>query len=738
MAELIQCSLCTEHFPTVVDMNTHSDDTHGLHTCSCASCASKNAVFPVVVKNNDNQVVYNCAICSKKFLSICKCWDHCGRVHVAEPFECCECDSTFKNVKDLHGHLRMHAGSSVMVRCGYCKASSNEKTFKNMHALNAHVKTVHNFAKETAMRKQAKLQQAPKKNQNEAVKTVKKRVSAEDAEKKLGEPAKSDQNSNRILSSEVVSSGNRIPKDEDKGEMPQESDHSSRSNNDEEQETVLERDHDDSVSPEIDQETPQDTEQQNLQASDNFSSTQDETEIQKQQKAELDVTSMGETEKDDSQSHNKNPIDGNYEILQETGHISSQGEVMEQDKPEESDSSSSIPENNETSFKDNQSREDDTHAENAVSKIELQAGLFGNDSVKQDDTESITLPSKISPLQAPKEANDMHEAPSTQASLRSPSKESTAPKALPRPTKKASQKQNVTPSRGHGKGRGRPPKSATPAKPSLKKTQSVTPSRGRGRPAKNATSAKPSLTPPKNTAPRKKVTQRQSSTKRNLSGDALSTSSSEPGNTVEDPWQKKAKHGDIGDDAGTADDSEDEDRALLASAISSGTKRLDLTIKPISNNELEKFGILPTTSVPKTPQLMIHDVRSVAPQSAHTHDSDSSTHTEPRCPSAGSEIIHITPFDSISNHLITPPSVNRDQYQTHSSVVGNHMCQRCFREEAVNTTCQHCGIVFLDEDVYTLHKLLHDRENPFKCTGCGKECQSRLQFTTHIFRYPHP
>ena len=65
-------------------------------------------------------------------------------------------------------------------------------------------------------------------------------------------------------------------------------------------------------------------------------------------------------------------------------------------------------------------------------------------------------------------------------------------------------------------------------------------------------------------------------------------------------------------------------------------------------------------------------------------------------------------------------------------------CTKCWSEKSVTTVCHPCAMVFLDPDVYTLHKLWHDRENPYRCSQCGKDCGSRYLFTTHIFRDPHP
>ena len=101
-------------------------------------------------------------------------------------------------------------------------------------------------------------------------------------------------------------------------------------------------------------------------------------------------------------------------------------------------------------------------------------------------------------------------------------------------------------------------------------------------------------------------------------------------------------------------------------------------------------------------------------------------------------------FDSQGNGLHFMPPVFATVSSTAPMPAGRatqqqpSMCVRCYQESAETNVCEFCGIIFMDLDIYTLHKLSHDRENPLKCAGCGKVCESKFQFTSHIFRDPHP
>lgn len=48
--------------------------------------------------------------------------------------------------------------------------------------------------------------------------------------------------------------------------------------------------------------------------------------------------------------------------------------------------------------------------------------------------------------------------------------------------------------------------------------------------------------------------------------------------------------------------------------------------------------------------------------------------------------------------------------------------------------CLHCGIAFDDEVLHSLHMGCHSHRDPFICNVCGRQCNDRYGFYTHIMR----
>ena len=51
--------------------------------------------------------------------------------------------------------------------------------------------------------------------------------------------------------------------------------------------------------------------------------------------------------------------------------------------------------------------------------------------------------------------------------------------------------------------------------------------------------------------------------------------------------------------------------------------------------------------------------------------------------------------------------------------------------------CSHCGIVFEDEVMYSIHIGCHSHTDPFICNICGKHCGNKYGFYSHIMRGHH-
>uniref|UniRef100_UPI00358FA35A ikaros family zinc finger protein isoform X2 n=1 Tax=Myxine glutinosa TaxID=7769 RepID=UPI00358FA35A len=58
--------------------------------------------------------------------------------------------------------------------------------------------------------------------------------------------------------------------------------------------------------------------------------------------------------------------------------------------------------------------------------------------------------------------------------------------------------------------------------------------------------------------------------------------------------------------------------------------------------------------------------------------------------------------------------------------------------EALRTyPCHHCGLLFLDHVMYTLHMGCHGFRDPFECNVCGYRSRDRYEFSSHIIRGEH-
>lgn len=51
--------------------------------------------------------------------------------------------------------------------------------------------------------------------------------------------------------------------------------------------------------------------------------------------------------------------------------------------------------------------------------------------------------------------------------------------------------------------------------------------------------------------------------------------------------------------------------------------------------------------------------------------------------------------------------------------------------------CQHCGIIFPDRILYSMHMEYHGQSDPFQCNLCGQRTQDRREFYNHINQVAH-
>lgn len=56
----------------------------------------------------------------------------------------------------------------------------------------------------------------------------------------------------------------------------------------------------------------------------------------------------------------------------------------------------------------------------------------------------------------------------------------------------------------------------------------------------------------------------------------------------------------------------------------------------------------------------------------------------------------------------------------------------------VQTRCIPCGITFDDDVIFSIHMGCHSHTDPFVCNICGRPCDNKYAFNTHILRGHHP
>ena len=107
-------------------------------------------------------------------------------------------------------------------------------------------------------------------------------------------------------------------------------------------------------------------------------------------------------------------------------------------------------------------------------------------------------------------------------------------------------------------------------------------------------------------------------------------------------------------------------------------------------------------------------------------------------------------FTSMSkNYDSIPGEASRMSTTEVASVPGQELfispsgATQCDGEERVEKTkgvikCEHCGISFEDEVLHSIHMGCHSHTDPFKCNVCGRSCENRYGFYTHIMRGHHP
>lgn len=58
--------------------------------------------------------------------------------------------------------------------------------------------------------------------------------------------------------------------------------------------------------------------------------------------------------------------------------------------------------------------------------------------------------------------------------------------------------------------------------------------------------------------------------------------------------------------------------------------------------------------------------------------------------------------------------------------------------DCVQMRCSPCGITFDDDVIFSIHMGCHSHTDPFVCNICGRSCDNKYAFNTHILRGHHP
>lgn len=74
---------------------------------------------------------------------------------------------------------------------------------------------------------------------------------------------------------------------------------------------------------------------------------------------------------------------------------------------------------------------------------------------------------------------------------------------------------------------------------------------------------------------------------------------------------------------------------------------------------------------------------------------------------------------------------SRTTYRSQSASESDHSEQHSI---SMDSRCEHCGISFDDEVIFSIHIGCHSHTDPYKCNVCGKQCGNKYGFYSHIMR----
>lgn len=125
-SDVFPCSLCTEQFDDVVDLNIHNLAAHGVFTCDKCHFVSKKDVDLIAHENSDR--LFKCPDCN-----IHRCTEDSLRLHKDKEhglYVCKDCGKSFRGLDKLQVHEQKHISKSECPKCG---KSYNTKEFFLKH-----------------------------------------------------------------------------------------------------------------------------------------------------------------------------------------------------------------------------------------------------------------------------------------------------------------------------------------------------------------------------------------------------------------------------------------------------------------------------------------------------------------------------------------------------------------------------------------------------------------------------
>ena len=134
--ETLKCNECNQLFQNHSEFIDHMDAEHGIkkpYQCSdCVKCYGTKGHLAIHIKNV-HAPRFECAVCHKRCGFQSQLTQHYVIHSDERPFECSQCDSSFKVKGDLTKHVRMVHHKEKRYHCDYCSKGFFKKNALIIH-----------------------------------------------------------------------------------------------------------------------------------------------------------------------------------------------------------------------------------------------------------------------------------------------------------------------------------------------------------------------------------------------------------------------------------------------------------------------------------------------------------------------------------------------------------------------------------------------------------------------------